>query len=372
MSRVHSRTRWMQIGLIVLLLVCTAQVGWWIVDQRIHANQLADRAMQKLENDLHAAQTMVKHGIPASEVAGAFESIIQTGGEFAIDPDVITRLQTSAHHRLRRYAWEGSFFLIVLVVGMAVLARALHQESILRRRQQNFLAAVGHEFKSPLAGARLAGETLLLRDPPPDGRRRLIAQILNELERLEDMIANLLDTARIEEGSDLLQVEPVEVAGAIRNAVDALQPRAESSGVEIRTELEGGLVIQADQKALATVLRNLLDNACKATANCDGGEIRIRAHSTAKGVTIEVQDDGEGFPPEEGRKLFEKFYRPGDEMRRGGRGSGLGLYIVRHLVQRSGGQIHAFSEGKEKGAKFTLLWPRMKDNPQSMAAGEAV
>lgn len=371
MNRPNSRTRWIQIGFIVLLLVCVGQVGWWMLDQRIQATELADRTIQNLANDLQAAQGMVELGIPVSDVAQAFETVTETAGELAIDPNVLAQVENESYHRLRRYVWEGSFFLLVLIAGMTVLARALHQEAVLRRRQQNFLAAVGHEFKSPLTGVRLAAETVALRDPPADRRQRLIRQILDETERLEGMIANLLDTAQIEEGGATLRTGPVELSGAIRNAVLEFEARAESSGVSIQTDLED-LFIEADRRALVTVLRNLLDNAWKATRNTDGGQIQIRTHRGSKGVIIEVQDNGEGFPSEEADKLFEKFYRPGDEMRRGGQGSGLGLYIVRILVKRSGGQIDAFSPGRAKGATFTVVWPGMEDTAHSLPEGEPV
>ncbi|MDH3691230.1 MAG: HAMP domain-containing histidine kinase [Gammaproteobacteria bacterium] len=372
MNRANSRTRWIQIGFFILLLVCVGQVGWWMLDQRIHSTELAERMSRDLESDLQAAQAMVELGIPASEVANTFETVTETGAELAVDPNVLAQLENENHRRLRRYVWEGSFFLVVLIAGMTVLARALHQEVVLRRRQQNFLAAVGHEFKSPLTGVRLAAETLALRDPPADRRQRLIRQILDELERLEGMIENLLDTARIEDGKSTFRAEPIELCGTIRDAVRAFEARAQSSGVMVQIDLEDEIFIETDRSALATVLRNLLDNAWKATRDKEGAQIKVRAYHGSNGVTMEVHDNGEGFAPEETDKLFEKFYRPGDEMRRGGQGSGLGLYIVRVLVKRSGGQIRAFSSGRTKGATFTVVWPAMKEASHSLPEREPV
>ena len=109
--------------------------------------------------------------------------------------------------------------------------------------------------------------------------------------------------------------------------------------------------------ALRSVLRNLIDNAIKARESRPGGRIRLEVAREGGRAKLEVRDDGVGFPPEQGEMLFEKFYRPGDEMQRPSRGSGLGLYLVRKFVELYGGEIRAASEGPGRGATFTIRWP---------------
>jgi signal transduction histidine kinase len=109
--------------------------------------------------------------------------------------------------------------------------------------------------------------------------------------------------------------------------------------------------------AVRTVLRNLVDNAIKAVAAKGGGVVRVEGRRAAGAVELEVRDDGVGFPPEEADRLFEKFYRLGDELRRTSPGSGLGLYIVRRFVQLTGGRVSARSAGPGEGAAFTVRWP---------------
>ena len=132
--------------------------------------------------------------------------------------------------RVNRVLWEGGFFLVVLIGGMAVLTRTLRHDAELRRRQQNFLAAVSHEFKSPLASIQLAAETLVLRSRDDDGKR-LGARILEDGERLLRMIDNLLDTTRLEEGRQHLtpQLTNLHAASASRDRGDRASARARAA-----------------------------------------------------------------------------------------------------------------------------------------------
>src|SRR5688572_4899140 len=131
--------------------------------------------------------------------------------------------------RINRILWEGGFFLVVLVGGMAVLTRTLRHDAELRRRQQNFLAAVSHEFKSPLASIQLAAETLVLRSREDD-TKRLGQRILDDGERLLRMIDNLLETTRLEEGREKLAPQLTNLHAAAAAAVAAVDERARLSG----------------------------------------------------------------------------------------------------------------------------------------------
>jgi signal transduction histidine kinase len=185
----------------------------------------------------------------------------------------------------------------------------------------------------------------------------LIARILDDLQRLESMISNLLDTARLEEGRVQLRPERVSVAETARAVLEELTERACAAGTFFDNALPADLEAEADAVAVRTVLRNLMDNAIKATGAKGGGTIHLSGRRGNGVVRVEVRDDGVGFAPEEGPRLFEKFYRPGDELRRTSKGSGLGLYIVRRFVQLTGGRIAAHSDGPGKGAAFTVEWP---------------
>jgi signal transduction histidine kinase len=305
----------MQWGFLALLLISALTVGWWMFDHVRYAR-----------------------------------SVEQRFG--AADPAVIA----DGEARVNRVLWEGTFFLVVLFGGMAVLTRAIRHDAELRRRQQNFLAAVSHEFKSPLASIQLAAETLVLRSREADSQR-LGQRILEDGERLLRMIDNLLDTTRLEEGRFKLAPQPTELRGAAAAAAAAIAERARLSNVAVTLDAPEELRVTLDPAALETVLRNLLDNALKACVASGGRAIVVRTTRSGSGASLSVADDGLGFPPEEAAMIFEKFHRVGDELRRTMPGTGLGLYIVKRLVEISNGTIEAQSAGPGKGATITIRWP---------------
>ncbi|HSC14955.1 MAG TPA: HAMP domain-containing sensor histidine kinase [Gammaproteobacteria bacterium] len=307
-------TQLMQIGALALLTISAAQVGWWMYDAVRYARSVEQR--------------------------------------FASDPAVAE----DSEARVNRILWEGGFFLVVLIGGMAVLTRTLRHDAELRRRQQNFLAAVSHEFKSPLASIQLAAETLVLRSRDDDGKR-LGRRILDDGERLLRMIDNLLDTTRLEEGRQPLTPQLTNLAGATATAVAAIAERANAHGITVTRSVPEDLALHVDPVVVETGLRNLLDNALKSCAAAKSASIRVEGKREPDGIVLAVSDDGLGFPPEDAVMIFEKFHRLGDELRRATPGTGLGLYIVKRLVELSGGTVHAESAGPGRGATVSMRWP---------------
>lgn len=307
-------TQAMQIGFLALLTISAAMIGWWMYDHVHYAQSVEER--------------------------------------FASDPTVVT----DSAARINRVLWEGGFFLAVLIGGMIVLTRTLRHDWELRRRQQNFLAAVSHEFKSPLASIQLAAETLVLRAREDDSKR-LGKRILEDGERLLRMIDNLLDTTRLEEGRQKLTPQPTDLHAAATAAVAAVAERARAGGIAIVLDVPSALSVEVDPVVIDTGLRNLLDNALKSCLAAKSRSITVRAASDAGGTSLAVSDDGLGFAPEDAGMIFEKFHRLGDELRRATPGTGLGLYIVKRLVELSGGTVAAQSRGPGHGATVTLHWP---------------
>jgi signal transduction histidine kinase len=307
-------TKAMQIGFLGLLLLSAATVGWWMYDHVKYARSVEQR--------------------------------------FASDPAVAE----DSEARISRILWEGGFFLVVLIGGMTVMTRTLRHDAELRRRQQNFLAAVSHEFKSPLASIQLAAETLMLRSRDDDGKR-LGRRILEDGERLLRMIDNLLDTTRLEEGRQHLTPQLTNLAAAAAMAVAAITDRAQAGGVTVTRSVPEDLALHVDPVVVETGLRNLLDNSLKSCVAAKSRSIRVEGKRDAGGIVLAVSDDGLGFPPEDAAMIFEKFHRLGDELRRATPGTGLGLYIVKRLVELSGGTVHAESAGVGNGATVWMRWP---------------
>ncbi len=347
--------RALRVGFLALLVFSTAQVIWWILDQ----NRLAQRDHARLEAlygvEVELARTLLAEGRDWASIAGRVPHLELIGDQLRIAPAAVELLAEERRSRLRRYGWEGGFFLAVLVAAMVVVTRTLRAETELRRRQENFLAAVSHEFKSPLASLQLSLETLQLRPPTPARLAELLERMAGDLVRLDRLVTEVLDTASLESGTRKLDRQAVDLGGAIAAVVDDLADRALAQGVTVDVEVTGGPTVVADPLGVRTVIANILDNAVRAAAG--GGRVDIRAARAGGEVRLTIADDGVGFPPEEAARLFEKFYRCGDELRRTGRGTGLGLYIVERLMRLEHGHVRAESAGPGCGATFTVTWP---------------
>jgi signal transduction histidine kinase len=354
MLRKREPVKALQIGFLAMLMISAAMVAWWMADHVRYSRDVRQSFAALYDADAQAV---------TAAYAGAFERFPELlphleieSGLATVRVDAIDALEEEAASRMNRFTWEGSFFLLVLLVGMGVLTRTIRRDAELRQRQQNFLAAVSHEFKSPLASMRLSAETLLLRVSEPDSQR-LGQRILDDGERLLRMVDNLLDTTRLEEGRHALAREPILLADLVAHCVDEIVERARQNDIEITTTIDESIELDADRTALETVLRNLLDNALKACIAGDGHRIDVQAERRGEAIAIIVRDEGLGFDPADAAVIFEKFYRLGDELRRTTPGTGLGLYIVKRFVELSGAEIAADSEGVGHGATVTVQWP---------------
>lgn len=355
MSRRSDNTRTAQILLFVLMGASVVMVGWWLMDQAAFVAAINERLETLWRADEVAMNEWRRPEVAAGDVIAHFPHLEAEDGVFGVSEEALEGLAVARRRHLRQYFWEGAFFLVVLVVGMGILWKSITQEALLRRRQENFLAAVSHELKTPLASLQLATETMALRDPPPEKRQKLLERNLQDLARLGGMVSNLLETSRLDEERVRLAKEPVPLRSATERVVNEL--RGVAPDTEIVLDIAPEISVLADPGSLDTVLRNLIGNAVKATDGVEGSRVRLEAVNGGSFVRLRVEDNGIGFPPEEAERLFEKFYRPGEEMRRRSPGTGLGLYIVKRFIELAGGEVDAQSQGPGRGAVFTVVWP---------------
>jgi signal transduction histidine kinase len=351
-------TRGLQIGFLALLALSILTVGWWIADHVPYFDEVEARLIA-----LYSAEAAAVNALAAGSATGEIGPLLPhlqidpASGHASVRAEALAAIENDTARRKNRFLWEAGFFLVVLLGGMAVLTRTLSHDRELRRRQQNFLAAVSHEFKSPLASMRLAAETLLLRSSDPDGRR-LGQRILEDGDRLLRMVDNLLDTAKLEEGRVPLAPRLTDLRVTAEAVAADLAAHASNNDIELTVDVPAGTTVSVDPDALDTILRNLVDNSIKACVASKGHAITISASSADGAVTLAVRDDGIGFAPEDAVMIFEKFYRLGDELRRTTPGTGLGLYIVKRLAELSGARVGAASEGVGRGATVTISWPQ--------------
>ena len=257
-------------------------------------------------------------------------------------------------HRILMMVTEGTFFAIMLLVLVALLWRTLRREAELERQHRNFLSAITHELKSPLASMRLALETVLSGRADETAGRRFLGNALQDAGRLQDLVQKVLETTRWGHGAHALRQREANLSQLVERAVEAVRPRVESAGGEIASELEPRLHAVVDEEALALAVSNLLENAVK----YGGRQPRVRVRSAAEHgrAVLEVSDTGDGIPADEAPFVFDMFYRAGDELSRTSQGTGLGLYLVRQIVLAHRGTVRIATTGPE-GTTFRVELP---------------
>jgi len=346
-------TRVFQLTALALVLVSAVQVGWWLLDQHAYTVEKVQAARASYAEQAAAAQALLDAGVSVARVEQLLPSIVVNDGRAMLAPQLAQALTSEERRRDNQYAWEGSFFLLALAACIAVIARALRAEARVHEEQESFLALVSHQFKTPLASLQLSLETLALRAPPPDAARPLIERMLADLARMELMVTQILESARLERGRVELKAEALQLAAAVARVILQLEERARSGQVAISSEIAADLNVVSDPLALDVVVRNVLENALAAVPR--GGNIALTAQRANGAVQLAVRDSGVGFGPADGARIFEKFTRlPGGGNRYG---TGLGLFIVRRLMELSQGSVTAHSDGPGKGATITLTWP---------------
>jgi two-component system, OmpR family, phosphate regulon sensor histidine kinase PhoR len=244
--------------------------------------------------------------------------------------------------------------------GGAVLV--IHDLTELRRLEavrRDFVANVSHELKTPLTSISGYAETLLSDAPDGDTTRRFLTTILDNARRMQRLVDDLLDLARIESGRWQPERESVEVAAIARETWNEFGDRPMAQAVQFSVETGAGAErVLADSGALQQVLTNLLDNSLRYSA--PGGRIVCRSRLDAGGVVISVTDTGSGIVHEHLPRIFERFYRADPSRSREEGGTGLGLSIVKHLVEAHGGTVHAESE-RGRGTTVTCWFPDAPD-----------
>jgi signal transduction histidine kinase len=262
---------------------------------------------------------------------------------------------------MRRAVLIGGLLLAFLLIIAAVygLYRTTTRELMLARLQSDFVSAVSHEFRTPLTSMRHLTELLTSRGVTSEERKAHYYELLtHETERLHRMVESLLSFGRIEAGAYAWRLERIDAGELVRGLLEEFRGEPLAAGREIVCNIEEPLApIHADREALSRALWNLLENAAKYSE--PGSPIRAFARTRQGLVLLGVEDAGEGIPSSEREKIFEKFTRGADAKRAGIRGVGIGLALVRRIVEAHNGRVQLDSV-PGKGSTFTILLPEMK------------
>jgi len=244
------------------------------------------------------------------------------------------------------------------VVALIDLTERKHIEAQLKeahRRKDEFLATLAHELRNPLAPVR-SGVAILRKERGDAIASKTLAMMERQLAHMVRLIDDLLDVSRIAGGKIILRREPVLLQDVVEQAVEASRPFLDAAGHVFDVELPAEkLWVDGDENRLGQVISNLLTNAAKYTP--DGGHVRLILDRTGDRARIRVIDDGMGIPREVLGEVFDMFTQVNRTLHRAQGGLGVGLSLVRRLVEKHGGQVEAHSEGLGHGSTFTVTLP---------------
>jgi PAS domain S-box-containing protein len=237
------------------------------------------------------------------------------------------------------------------------------------RRKDEFLATLGHELRNPLAPIRMGLEIMRLAGDDREKLQRTRDMMLRQTEQLITLVDELLDVSRITRGKIELQKRPVKLADVVQHAVEASRPWVEEAGHEIAVDaLDAGTWVNGDPNRLTQILCNLLNNACKYTPR--GGRIWLTARREGGEAVISVKDNGVGLPREMTGRIFEMFEQLETPQGVQKSGLGIGLTLVKQLVEMHGGQVEAHSAGVGRGTEMIVRVPVLAEASGEENAGE--
>jgi signal transduction histidine kinase len=244
---------------------------------------------------------------------------------------------------------------LVLAGGIALTYRNVTKEMALARLKSDFVSNVSHELRTPLSLIRLYAETLEMgRLTSPEKYQEYYRIIRKESERLTALINNILDFSRIEAGRKEYDFRETDMRELVHATLDSYRYQIEQNGFQFEEKIDEVPPLRVDREAMARSLLNLVNNALKYSQ--DRKFIGVNLYRDNGSVKLEVVDQGIGIPHQEQQKIFEKFYRVGDPLVHNTKGSGLGLSLVRHIVQAHGGDVSVDS-APGQGSKFTIALP---------------
>jgi PAS domain S-box-containing protein len=323
-------------------------------------------------------------GYTADEVIGQPVTILIPEGQEDEEPAILARLSAGErieHYETIRVRKDGTRIAISLtvspikgpngdIIGASKIARDITEQRQARkeldeayrqaeessRLKEEFLATISHELRTPLSAILGWARMLRLGQLSKENAAKALDTIERNARAQAQLIDDLLDVSRIVTGKLRMDVRPSDPNSFIDAAVEAVRPAAEAKGVRVQKVIDTGLIsIPGDPVRLQQVIWNLLSNAIKFTPR--GGRVQIRSERVNSHLEIVVSDTGQGISPDFLPHVFDRFRQADQKASRQHGGMGLGLAIVRHLVELHGGNVSATSDGEGQGATFTVRLP---------------
>jgi len=356
-------------GVIVVFVL--SQAAWWIVFEFRTIHQATQEQLTSWQHDANLANEVLAQAAGGETARAALQQRILRryphlayqgslpGGGFVVDQASRERFLAAQNRHLRMFAFEGPTFALVVLSMLLLIAVTLRGERELKRRQQNFLSAITHEFKTPISTLKLLVQTAQMRSLPPPKQEEYLRRMEAELDRLEHTSEQVLASARLEHAEQAPGFAPLELNHVVQGIVGAARYGLEARGALLTVDYAPEpLPVSLDPDAFAVVLNNLLDNAVKYTPGAER-PVRVKLERRGDLIEVHVDDRGVGLKEGEEERVFERFYRTGDEMTRESEGVGLGLHLVRSITEAMNGWVRSGANpDAERGARFTVVLPR--------------
>jgi signal transduction histidine kinase len=326
----------------------TTSVGDTIRNLQMAA-QLDDRAGTKVWGTLSAGPRVTK-------------TAHETGLPWSLHVAVAESGSPSPVTDSRRNLFVAGFVLMALVVSAATyfVFRAVNQELRVARLQSDFVAAVSHEFRTPLTAMCHLTEILEQGNAGPERRSEYYRALGKESRRLHTMVENLLDFGRMDSGRRTYEFSETDAVELVDHVAHEFADRSAVAARRIERSplpsLGHTMIIHADREALALALRNLLDNAMKYSP--DSSPVRVAVTALNGTVAVSIEDQGPGVSAQERREIFRKFTRGTAARNRNVKGTGIGLTMANQIVKAHGGRLELESE-PGRGSTFTMVLPAM-------------
>jgi signal transduction histidine kinase len=249
---------------------------------------------------------------------------------------------------------EGMMFGLVLLAGAFYMHKSLARERKLQEQKKNFLLSVTHELKSPLASIKLLLQTIQKRDLSKVQILDFIDKSLLDIERLDDMVENMLLASKIENSSYTFPKAKFSLSVLVDSIVNRLQiTKCDGNQQIINAEIEPKIEITGDKFALTSVVTNLIENAIKYSKPCEAVEVKLFLKDGR--IHFQVADQGIGIADNEKSRIFDRFYRVGSEETRNTKGTGLGLYIVKQVLDKHEASIKV-KDNRPAGSVFEVVF----------------
>jgi signal transduction histidine kinase len=265
------------------------------------------------------------------------------------DKQKVIKINEDKKRKTAQYVGEGVTFLLLIIAGAVFIFKVVRRQFKQSQQQHNFMMAITHELKTPIAVTKLNLETLQRHKLPPEQQQRLIINTLQEANRLNDLCNNMLLVGQIEAGGYRITVEEIDLTSLIHDCVMDFITRFPQRSIEIN--IQQNIDFIGDRLLLQIAVNNLLDNAIKYSPRESKVSVELRKENNA--ITLLVKDEGKGIEDEEKEKVFDKFYRTGNIYTKGAKGTGLGLFLTRKIIQQHNGNI-GVTNNHPHGCNFVI------------------